>query len=75
MHIVLREKDLPTAVELGLLESIDQDVYCKACEEAVGVYEGLFYPFAVVLDSDDNDWVVCYECYWPVVNPTTSLSD
>ena len=75
MHIVLRPVDIDTAVNLGLLESPDDYLECEHCQEVVGHYEGMFYPFAIVLDSSDEDWVICYECYWPVIHPTTSLSD
>ena len=75
MHLVLRPSDINVAVDLDLLEDPDDEFECKACQEVVGHYEEHFYPFAIVLNSSDEDWLICYECYWAVVHPTKSLSD
>jgi len=75
MHLVLRPTDVDAAWDLGLIESLDDELICEHCEEVVGSYKGQFYPYAVVINGDDEDWVICYECYWPVVNPTKSLPD
>ena len=75
MHLVLRPSDINVAVDLDLLEDPDDEFECKACHEVVGHYEEHFYPFAIVLDTSDEVWLICYECYWSVVHPTKSLSD
>lgn len=75
LHLILRPQDVDAAWNLGLVASLDEQLFCEHCEEVVGSYAGQFYPYAVVLDAEDADWVICYECYWPVVNPTKSLSD
>ena len=72
IHIINTPADLATANTAGLLSlEIDYDFFCAHCEEAVGVYEGMFYPFAIVVDEDDTEWFACEECFIPIAYPQT----
>lgn len=73
LHLILRAQDVEDAWNLGLVSSLDEELFCEYCEEVVGEYRGLFYPYAIVL-NENEEWVVCYECYWPVVNPKKPLA-
>ena len=68
IHIVNTPAEATLAVEAGLLESLEQ-LACEHCEEVVGEDLDEFYSFAIVLDEFDDAWVVCDECYTPVIDP------
>jgi hypothetical protein len=69
LHIITSNPDLETAVTIGLLD--DSTVLaCDNCESTLADCEGAFYSFVVILNEDDESWLVCEECYSPVVYPS-----
>jgi hypothetical protein len=72
LHILNTPADLASATSAGLISlEIDYDFFCANCEEIVGVYEGMFYPFGIVVAEDDEEWFICEECFIPTAYPQT----
>jgi hypothetical protein len=70
LHVITSHHDAEIAARAGLLsEYPGEDLSCDHCGTSVGSVSGVFYPFAVILDEDDLDWISCDECYTPVVHP------
>lgn len=69
VHIIETASDIDLAIQAGLLEPhrLDSSA-CAECEELVGYGSNVddFEPFCVVIDIDDNDWVVCIDCSAPL---------
>lgn len=71
VHIVETASDVDLAIKAGLLEPQHLDYStCSECDDAIGhvIDDGSFEPFAVVIDVDDADWVVCTDCASPVTD-------
>jgi hypothetical protein len=68
LHVITEPNGLQSALSAGLLDSLD-NLTCEHCDEIVGEDLDDFYPFAIVLDSFDDVWFVCDECYTPVIDP------
>lgn len=77
VHIIETASDIDLAIKAGILEPTRLNaVLCSDCEEEVGhtVDADEFEPFAVVIDSDDADWVVCIDCASPITDGDIRLS-
>lgn len=72
VHIVSTPADVQSAIGVGLLDSEPVELYCEHCDEIVGEDLDEFYPFAVVLTADDEEWFVCEECFTPTLDPQGS---
>jgi hypothetical protein len=68
IHLITEPNGVQSALSAGLLDS-PENLSCAHCEEIVGEDLDDFYPFAIVLDSFDDVWFVCDECYTPVLDP------
>ena len=68
IHLITEPNGVQSALSAGLLDS-PENLACAHCEEIVGEDLDDFYPFAIVLDSFDDVWFVCDECYTPVIDP------
>ncbi len=68
IHLLTDPTAVQSALNAGLLDNAD-DLRCENCGEVIGEDLDEFYPFAVVLDSFDDVWCVCDECYTPVIDP------
>lgn len=68
IHIVSEPDQIALAVQAGLLDFAD-DLRCEHCDEVVGIDLDEFYPFGIVLNSFDEVWFVCDECFTPVIDP------
>lgn len=42
---------------------------CEHCESRIGRSRGGFGPYVIVLDQDDDYWLVCENCAQPVLFP------
>ncbi len=77
VHIIETASDIDLAIKAGLLEPTQLNaVNCSDCEEEVGHTGGVeeFEPFAVVIDADDADWVVCIDCASPITDGDIRLT-
>jgi hypothetical protein len=69
LHTVDSEADIDLAMIAGLLGLDEIDgVSCSACQEEVGVVNGGFHPYVIVLDDRDQ-WYVCSYCAESVIDP------
>lgn len=68
IHLITEPNGVQSAIGAGLLDS-GENLACAHCEEIVGEDLDEFYSFAIVLDSFDDVWFVCDECYTPVIDP------
>jgi hypothetical protein len=72
LHIINTKVDAEMATNIGLCsaESLT-DLACEHCEEPIAEYNGQFYPFAITINEDDEEWLSCEECFLPVIYPST----
>jgi hypothetical protein len=71
LHIIETASDVDLAIKAGLLEPHRLDyTSCSDCDDTVGhaATDEAFEPFCVVIDADDNDWVVCIDCASPITD-------
>ena len=71
VHVLDTPSDIDLAIKAGVLEPHRLDYSsCSECEESIGhiTLQETFEPFCVVIDADDNDWVVCVDCASPIVD-------
>lgn len=47
----------------------ENDELCEHCESRIGRGRGMFVPYVVVLNQDDDYWFVCENCAGPVLDP------
>jgi hypothetical protein len=72
LHIINTRDDAELAEKVGLYATDTlTDLVCEHCEEPVAEYNGQFYPFALTIGEDDDEWITCEECFLPVVYPST----
>ena len=70
LHLINNEFDALSAINVGLLEDLSE-LACDNCEEPIAEYQFEFYPFVVILNEDDESWLVCEECSSPILYPAT----
>jgi hypothetical protein len=69
VHLFETETDVDYAIASGtLLPEQLASTKCVDCGERVGYVTTDFEPFVVVIDENDQDWVVCCECSRPIVS-------
>jgi hypothetical protein len=54
------------AAGLPLAEDDDE---CQHCESRIGRGRGQFRGYVIVLNQDDDFWLLCTECSAPVTDP------
>ena len=71
VHLIETASDVDTAIRNGLVaDPAELDhVECAACSDVVGLVDGVFYEFALLLDERDECWFICYPCIEDVVDP------
>lgn len=47
----------------------DNDDACDHCESSIGRSRGQFLPYVIVLNQDDESWMLCASCSLPVTEP------
>jgi hypothetical protein len=69
MHMFETERDVNLAIRSGtaLPEQLASS-RCIQCSEGVGYVGPGFLPFLLVIDENDQDWLLCTECAGPVFN-------
>lgn len=69
VHVFETETDLDDALRSGvaLPEQLAM-TECQECEELTGICDFGFEPFVVVIDENDRDWALCYECASPMLD-------
>lgn len=68
LHPVNAEADEHDADNAGL-DTADADDVCEHCESQVGRGRGLFVPYVIVLNQNDELWFVCGPCASPILDP------
>jgi hypothetical protein len=76
VHHLQTEDDLELALTSGLI--LPEQVAatdCMECETLVCYSDtkNLFIPFLLVLDEDDQDWVLCEDCASPMLKFTDTF--
>lgn len=74
IHMFETEDDITSAIQVGAIlpEQLIHST-CIDCKGGVG-YAGLdFEPFVIVIDENDQDWLVCCDCAKPVLNYVDSF--
>lgn len=68
IHAFDKSSDVDDAVQWGLVESLG-GVVCAQCDADLGYSEdlGTFTQFCMVIDDEDTEWFVCFDCAEPVV--------
>ena len=71
MHLIETASDVDTAIRNGLVDEPTEfdHVECAACSDVVGLVNGVFYEFALLLDERDECWFACYACLEDVIDP------
>jgi hypothetical protein len=75
MHHIETERDLTLALtcDLVLPEQVAA-TQCIECKERVCYSNGNeFIPFVLVLDENDQDWIVCEDCASPILDSVDSF--
>lgn len=68
IHTLTSTHDVTIAQTVGLPE-IAGGSSCSNCGEFVGPRGRVFIPFALVLSSEDESWLLCLLCAQPTVRP------
>jgi hypothetical protein len=71
VHYFETERDLELALTSGLI--LPEQVAltdCAECKDKLGYTDPTsdFTPFVIVVDENDQDWIVCEECASPVLD-------
>jgi hypothetical protein len=63
------ERDVELAIRSGIVlpEQLASS-RCIQCTEGVGYAGPGYLPFLLVIDENDQDWLLCTECAGPVFN-------
>lgn len=76
LHIIETARDVETACLTGLLERDEVDgSLCEGCDESIGITNGAFVGFALVLDETDYSWFVCLDCVSVVLRDESKETD
>jgi hypothetical protein len=69
MHMFETERDVEIAIRSGIVlpEQLASS-RCIQCTEGVGYAGPGYLPFLLVIDENDQDWLLCTECAGPVFN-------
>lgn len=69
MHMFETERDVELAIRSGIVlpEQLASS-RCIQCTEGVGYAGPGYLPFLLVIDENDQDWLLCTECAGPVFN-------
>lgn len=65
-------EDLIAAYDLDLI-SVDDELYCEACDIPVGEDLVNFEPFALVINNIGEGWFICEACHCDTTHPTAGL--
>jgi hypothetical protein len=68
LHPVPDEFAEDEADSAGLPLAEDDDT-CEHCDSRIGHARGRFAPYVIVLNQDDDFWLLCTECSSPVLDP------
>lgn len=68
VHLFETERDVELAIRSGtaLPEQI-ASTRCIDCDGTAGYASGDFEPFVLVIDENDQDWILCSDCARPVL--------
>ena len=77
IHLFETGSDLELALQGGIVtpERVASTT-CSECEEFVA-YSGepdKYIPFALTIDEDDHDWVLCVDCASPILDHSEIFS-
>lgn len=68
VHLFETERDVDLAIKSGtaLPEQI-ASTKCIDCNDAAGYDREDFRPFILVIDENDQDWILCCSCAGPIL--------
>lgn len=77
IHLFETGSDLELALQGGIVtpERVASTT-CSECDESVA-YSGepdKYVPFALTIDEDDHDWVLCVDCASPILDHSEIFS-
>jgi hypothetical protein len=69
VHVFETDNDLDNAVKAGVVlpEQIAITA-CADCGESVCYTDDDFCPFALIIDENDQDWILCEDCASPILD-------
>jgi hypothetical protein len=69
MHMFETEHDVEIAIRSGIVlpEQLASS-RCIQCSDGVGYSGPEYLPFLLVIDENDQDWLLCTECAGPIFN-------
>jgi hypothetical protein len=69
MHMFEVERDVEIAIRSGIVlpEQLASS-RCVQCSDGVGYSGPGFCAFLLVIDENDQDWLLCTECAGPIFN-------
>ncbi len=70
VHVFETERDIDLALNAGIVlpEQLASSS-CIQCADKIGYSAGPeFGPFVLVIDENDQDWLLCHECATPILN-------
>jgi hypothetical protein len=69
VHLFETERDVDLAIKSGtaLPEQI-ASTKCIDCSDAAGYDHENFHPFILVIDENDQDWILCCDCAGPILS-------
>jgi len=69
VHVFETETDLDHALRSGIaLPEQLAMTECRECDLTTGICDGDFEPFVVVIDENDQDWILCTDCASPMLD-------
>ena len=69
VHLFETERDVDLAIASGTALPEQMAVSeCKDCAGPAGYSSGDFEPFILVIDENDQDWILCAICARPVLS-------
>ena len=63
------DEDAEHEADTAGLPLAEADDCCEHCESSIGRARGQFDPYVVVLNQDDDYWLLCENCALPVLDP------
>lgn len=69
VHVFETDTDLDNALKAGIVFPEQVAITeCSDCGEGVCYTDELFCPFALIIDENDQDWILCEDCASPILD-------
>lgn len=70
LHFFEAQRDVDLALQSGTANPEQlASTRCQECEDQAGYSaHGSFTPFVLVIDENDQDWILCEDCASPVLS-------